>query len=216
MEIKKVALVIFDIGGYTEFIRFHKDSLAHAHEVISQLLDNIVERAEYPLVLNKFEGDAAFLYAEIGNSAVDAVRDVARQIFELFPAFKAKAAELASERAVCPCGACQNIRNLRLKAIAHSGEAAFRKIRQFDEMAGEDVIVVHRLLKNNVQASEYVLMTEAFFSRLGDQSDKPWQPMTESYDHLGTINLRAFPLSNDRAAPESKAPATSWWRRLWS
>jgi hypothetical protein len=27
MEIKKVALVIFDIGGYTEFIRLHKDSL---------------------------------------------------------------------------------------------------------------------------------------------------------------------------------------------
>jgi hypothetical protein len=180
------------------------------------LLDDIVERAEFPLALNKFEGDAALLYADVGDNAQAAARDIANQIFALFPALKTKAGELSTARATCPCGACQNIRDLRLKAIVHMGEAAFRKIRQFDEMAGEDVIVVHRLLKNNVRASEYVLMTEAFFSHLDSSFVAAGQPMAESYEHLGTVNLRAFPIAGALPLREAEARGGSWWRRLWS
>ena len=43
MELKRVALVIFDISGYTDFIRQNKETLAHAHEAVSQLLESIVE-----------------------------------------------------------------------------------------------------------------------------------------------------------------------------
>lgn len=214
MEIKKVALVIFDIGGYTEFIKSHKDTLAHAHEIISQLLENIVENAEFPLILNKFEGDAALLYADIGDDEKRAVRDIARQIFDLFPTFKQKALELSTERALCPCGACQSIRDLRLKAIVHKGEAAFRKIRQFDEMAGEDVIILHRLLKNSVRASEYVLMTKPFFALADDQWVSNGHSLTERYDHLGTIELKVFYPSAERAKLQDVS-AKNWWRRLW-
>ncbi len=45
MEIKRVALVIFDISGYTEFIRQNKETLGHAHKVVSQLLEHVVEGA---------------------------------------------------------------------------------------------------------------------------------------------------------------------------
>lgn len=214
MEIKKVALVIFDIGGYTEFIRYHKDSLAHAHEVISQLLESIVEHAEYPLILNKFEGDAALLYAEIGDDERRAVGDIYRQVSDLFPAFKAKALELSNERSMCPCGACQNIRELLLKAIVHRGEAAFRKIRQFDEMAGQDVILVHRLLKNSVNANEYILVTEAFYSLLDDNLASRGQALVERYDHLGEIKLKAFPPSGDQLIFRGETSAENWWRRL--
>ena len=214
MEIKKVALVIFDIGGYTEFIRYHKDSLAHAHEVISQLLESIVEHAEYPLILNKFEGDAALLYAEIGDDEKRAVGDIYRQVSDLFPAFKAKSLKLSNERSMCPCGACQNIRELRLKAIVHKGEAAFRKIRQFDEMAGQDVILVHRLLKNSVNANEYILVTEAFYSRLDDHLASRGQALVERYDHLGEIKLKAFHPSGDRLVSPGELSAENWWRRF--
>jgi len=39
-----------------------------------------------------------------------------------------------------------------------------KKIRQFEELAGEPVILIHRLLKNTIQAKEYILLTQAFTS----------------------------------------------------
>ncbi|MGH8049243.1 MAG: DUF2652 domain-containing protein, partial [Arenimonas sp.] len=47
-----------------------------------------------------------------------------------------------------------------LKAFVHSGEIAIKQVRQFEELAGEDVILIHRLLKNQVPSRDYVLITE--------------------------------------------------------
>ena len=82
------------------------------------------------------EGDAALLYAELGNDEPAVLRDVFAQVNRFFASFHAKAGELSGSRSDCPCDACQRIRDLRLKAILHRGSIAFRKIRQFDEMAG--------------------------------------------------------------------------------
>ncbi|MDP1624483.1 MAG: DUF2652 domain-containing protein [bacterium] len=65
METKKVALVIADISGYTQFIRSEKMSAVHAEEIIFELLEAVIDHAAYPLTLNKLEGDAALLYAEL-------------------------------------------------------------------------------------------------------------------------------------------------------
>ena len=100
--------------------------MSHAHDAISTLLEAITDGAEFPLVLNKYEGDAALMYADTNGNPKAAVNDVSRQVFGLFGAFKTKVADLAADRSKCPCDACQNIGNLRLKAIAHLGTAAFR------------------------------------------------------------------------------------------
>ena len=192
MDIRHVALVIFDIGGYTDFIRYNRETLAHAHEAISQLLETIADTAAHPLILNKFEGDAALMYAESRGDDRALVADVCRQIDALFPAFDAKANALAQQRSACPCGACQNIHDLRLKAVAHLGDAAFRTIRRFEEIAGEDVIVVHRLLKNGVDLREYILATEAFVAAMEPRRQAQGQPHSESYDVLGRLELRVF------------------------
>ena len=192
MELKQVALVIVDISGYTRFIKFHKTSLIHAQEVISQLLESVIDRASHPLILNKLEGDAALLYAELGNDESAALRDILAQAHGFFAAFHAKALELSGSRSNCPCDACQRIRDLRLKAILHRGVTAFRKIRQFDEMAGEDVILVHRLLKNSIAAHEYVLLTEAFYRQLGNPPEFAGAFHEEAYDDLGPVKSRVI------------------------
>src|SRR5437868_14335862 len=120
---KQVVLVIFDIGGYTEFIRNNKATLSHAHDAIATLLEVISDGAEFPLILNKYEGDAALMYADTAGNPEGAVNDVARQVFSLFGAFHATVAALSADRSKCPCAACQNISNLTLKAIAHLGTA---------------------------------------------------------------------------------------------
>lgn len=193
-DIKSVALVIIDISGYTQFIQFHKTSLVHAQEIISQLLESVIDKASHPLILNKFEGDAAFLYAEIGEDETAAVRDIVGQVNGFFAAFHAKARELSGSRASCPCEACQRIRDLRLKAIVHRGRAAFRKIRQFQELAGEDVILVHRLLKNSVSEREYILLTEPAYRLLGESPAAATAARIESYDDIGAVKVKvSFP-----------------------
>lgn len=190
MTLRHVALVLADISGYTRFLRANRTSLLHASEAISVLLESVIDGSSHPLVLNKIEGDAVLLYADIGANPQAAARDVLRQARLLFAAFHRRSALLAADRAACPCDACRNVLNLRLKVIIHHGSAAFRSIRQFEEMTGEDVIVAHRLLKNTVRADEYLLMTEVFH-QLVDDSDLPaCESSAEHYDDLGRIATR--------------------------
>ncbi len=188
MSVKNLALVVADIGGYTRFIRVHKTALLHAQEIVSQLLEAIVERAEFPLTLNKFEGDAVFLYADMGAAPAAAARDVIEQVAAFFGAFRAKCEELARDRANCPCDACQHIRELTLKAVLHHGPVAIRRIRQFEELTGEDVIVVHRLLKNSVHAPEYLLMSASYHRLAGELAGYRSERSSERYEDLGDID----------------------------
>jgi class 3 adenylate cyclase len=192
MQPKHLALVIADIGGYTKFIRFHKMALLHAHEIISQLLEAVIDRASHPLILNKLEGDAALMYAEMGDDAPAAARDVSRQVTAFFSAFHAQSRKLSGSRANCPCDACQHILDLRLKAVLHHGVVAIRKIRRFEELTGEDVILAHRLLKNSVAKPEYILMSASFHRLAGDLAGFKCETGRESYEDLGRIDTVVF------------------------
>ncbi|PJB66600.1 MAG: DUF2652 domain-containing protein [Anaerolineae bacterium CG_4_9_14_3_um_filter_57_17] len=197
MEAKKVALVMVDISGYTHFIRAQKVSAIHAEEIVFELLEAVIDRAEYPLTLNKLEGDAVFLYAEIGdNNLARVTRDVAKQVQGFFEAFYDRARTLTEERAECGCDACSRVHDLRLKVLLHSGEAVFRQIRQFEELAGEDVIAIHRLLKNDIPAREYILMTDAFHNLAGNLAGMAYTPSQQTYPDLGTLQIHVFQPSN--------------------
>jgi hypothetical protein len=192
MELKQVALVMVEIGGYTKFLKAHKTALLHAQEVISQLLEAIIDRASFPLTLNKLEGDAALLYAETGDSEAAAARDIVWQVTAFFAAFHAKAKELSSSRHNCPCDACQHILDLRLKAVLHHGFVAIRRIRQFEELTGEDVILLHRLLKNSVSKPEYILMSASFHHLAGDLAGYQREVGEETYNDLDRIDTVVF------------------------
>jgi class 3 adenylate cyclase len=192
MELKTVALVITDISGYSEFVKFHKTSLLHAEEIISQLLEAVIDKADHPLTLNKLEGDAALLYAELGGAEEAGVRDVVRQVQTFFTAFRAKIQDLSDCRMKCRCDACQQILGLKLKAILHKGEVAFKKIRQFDELAGQEVILAHRLLKNTVPSHEYILMTEPVYVLIGELAQSREELREEHYKGLDPVRIKVF------------------------
>ena len=192
MELKTVALVIADISGYSEFVNHYKTSLLHAEEIISQLLEAVIDKADYPLTLNKLEGDAALLYADVAGAEEAGVRDVVRQVQSFFTAFRAKIGDLSNGEPKCPCDACQHILDLRLKAILHKGEVAFKRIRQFDELAGQEVILAHRLLKNSIPSSEYILMTEPVYVLIGELSPGRGELREERYKGLDPVRIKVF------------------------
>jgi hypothetical protein len=161
MRLTHAFLVIVDISGYTAFIHERETSLLHAEQIITELMEAVIDRAAHPLAVNKLEGDAALMYAEVAEGDRSAGRDVLAQVKVFFPAFDACLARQRSARAGCSCEACGGIEKLRLKAFVHVGEMAIKQVRQFEELAGEAVIFVHRLLKNHVPSREYVLLSEA-------------------------------------------------------
>ncbi len=230
MKMKPVLLVMVDISGYTQFVNYHRTSVLHAEEIISELLESVIDRAQFPLQLNKLEGDAAFLFTEITAEPSAVAADVSNQILRFFDAFKLKQQSLVTRAAGgCPCDACANIHALQLKVVAHAGQAVFKRIKQFDELGGEDVILVHRLLKNSVAASEYILVTDAFHRLTGNLFGSEPEMLTETYDWLGDVPVKVFyPKTLTLILPEAKPvskPAgvlegmrmwmMSLWHRLW-
>lgn len=185
-------LVIVDISGYTDFIVNRTISLVHAEEIISELLDALAERSQHPLTLNKFEGDAALLYAESGADPAAAACDVIAQLGSMFDAFAECRQRLAEKRAGCGCDACSNVRNLCLKAFVHCGDIAIKQLRGFEELAGEDVILLHRLLKNGIDAREYVLVTNAVCA-LWPAAGSLGYSGTTHCDGIGEVGFRVLP-----------------------
>jgi hypothetical protein len=191
---RPMIFAIIDLTGYTEFVKFHEETIEHAHEVVSDLLDHLARRAEVPLTLSKFEGDAILLHAEVPNRDQVAVgRSVVGQLLNIFPAFDARIATVRGRRHRCPCLACQSVGSLAVKIVAHRGRAAVRRIRHLDEIGGVDVILAHRLLKNAVPHRQYLLATEALLPLSATNAFPGGHVHSEAYDHLGTVRATVYP-----------------------
>src|SRR6476646_3736958 len=60
MATSREVMLIADIGGYTDYMQFHRSVLGHAEAATRRMLDKIVDAArDFDLV--EIEGDAAFL-----------------------------------------------------------------------------------------------------------------------------------------------------------
>lgn len=211
MELKRVSLVLADISGYTQFTRNHKTTLLHAEHIITELLEAVIDKAEYPLTISKIEGDAVFMYALAGEDDAATARDVLQQVRQFFEAFNRKAHELIQVDS-CTCEACATIAQLKLKAVLHHGEVAFKRIRQFEELAGEDVILAHRLIKNSVPSKEYLLLTERFHKLSGGIPDQEADLRTEQPEGLGKARVAVYYVD---PAEFPAAPAPSPLARFW-
>ena len=48
---------------------------------------------------------------------------------------------------------------MTLKIVAHQGHVSFYKVKEYEKLFGPDVILVHRLLKNDIPEHEYMMTT---------------------------------------------------------
>lgn len=207
MRLTRAILVIADISGYTGFIRRREISLLHAEQIISDLIEAILLGAERPLQLNKLEGDAALFYVETGGDTDRVASDVLASLRAGFEAFRARLDSIRAERAHCRCEACANVGGLSLKAFVHAGEMAIKQLRGFEELAGDEVILIHRLLKNQVASHEYVLMTEDFIALAGTAPAQATAHV-EPVEGMGEVRVRVLRVDGDnlaRLSPRSTA-----------
>ena len=198
-------VVIVDISGYTGFVRLHRTAVAHAEQIITDLMESVLDVHGPPLLLDKLMGDAAVFY---GPDTGEDASAIARQVLRFFEAFNTSEAVLVSCN-LCVCDACQQMDQLRLKAILHRGDLVVKEMGGGTELGGADVILAHRLLKNTVEGDEYILMTQAFHERAGDIDGMAAHHHREDTD-LGRVETVVFyPEREDRPLPEA-----TWSTRL--
>jgi hypothetical protein len=111
---------------------------------------------------------------------------------------------------VCQCGACQTASRLTLKFVAHYGFIKEIKVDRFTMATGTEMIVAHRLMKNDVDSHEYILITEACCEAIGEQAGTDglvWLKASQTYPSVGSVPYRCATLSNFRATiprPEAR------------
>ena len=202
-------LLIADISGYTRFMMKNHTARVHAHGIIADLLSAVIEEVRLPLEVNKLQGDAIFMVAARQASGWDAIgREIGSRLDAFIAAFDRRLTALATST-ICDCIACQQMVTLRLKLIGHYGMAVRSQVSGFDELSGVDVIVLHRLLKNEVPGSEYILLTEPAFRFLAPPGT--YALHHERYDDVGDVPLHLRALT---ANVPAAAPRTFSWRDI--
>jgi uncharacterized protein YndB with AHSA1/START domain len=178
-------LVIADISGYTSFVA--KTELEHSHEILTELLELLVNQFQPTMTISKLEGDAVFAYApkEVfirGETLVDFIES-------MYVAFRDR--QLSMKRTTtCICNACRNIPSLDLKFFLHCGDYIQQTVTNIKELVGSDVNLIHRLTKNHITEATgwqaYMLFTEQCLNRIGLNLANA-HVQVEEYEHLGEI-----------------------------
>ena len=212
MATRRALLLIADIGGYTEYMQYHRSILGHAEAATNRMLDKVVGAARgFDLV--EIEGDAAFLSREIeGMDGPATLATVTQAATAMHRAFHEQRRLI--ELNMCPCGSCTQTSALRLKFVAHVGEVATQKIKRRRKLVGIDVIYVHRLLKNSVELPEYVLVSEELYRGDGTPPSEPaMQELAQELEGIGPVRTYFMDVE-DIATPVAALPDPSWPQRI--
>jgi len=177
-------LLLADISGYTAFLV--GTELEHASAIVHELTTLIRERLSPPMRFVKLEGDAVFCYA--GETSFEDGERLIELIESCYFDFSNRLLDM-ERGTTCRCAACASIGSLDLKFVAHYGTYVIDSEGDREDLAGPDVILVHRLLKNTVGDSggpqAYAFLTDPCLQRMPPPFELP--PHSESYESFGQM-----------------------------
>ena len=201
-------LLIADLSGYTAYLVGGETE--EAPLIAGDLVETIVTHLTADFEVAGLEGDAAFVHAPLvaldGPALIGAIAGC-------HDAFRRRI-ESVRQATTCTCEACQRAPTLDLKFFVHVGPVVRQRILGREELAGRDVILVHRLLKGSDPAERglrsYALLTDATVAALGiDVEALGLMRVTQEYEHFGEVvgwvgdptAWRSRALADDGATP---------------
>ena len=149
-------LCIPDISGFTRFIQ--ESGSRWAPFLIADLLEILIEANILDMQVSEIQGDAILFYKLGPPPPVAQLVAQCRRIFLDFQNYL----RLVERDADSELGAALRGYELTLKLVVHYGRVSVAQIRQHTKLMGRDVIIAHRLLKNNVMGSEYALFSDDY------------------------------------------------------
>src|SRR5512142_163955 len=185
-------LVLADISGYTSFLS--QTELDHAHEILTDLIETVLRCFKPLLTVHKIEGDAVFAY--VGDSRLVRGETLLELIETTYVDFRERMKNVR-RHTTCTCRACQSIPMLDLKFVVHHGDFIIQHIGGTLELAGSDVNLAHRLLKNHVAERTgwraYSLFTAVALEFMQLRPENLVEG-AESYEHLGEVRTLVMDL----------------------
>ncbi len=196
--------LIADISGYTGYLA--DVELDHAQDILADLIGAVVTALRPAFRLAKLEGDAAFTYA-IGETIDGSM--LLDTIERCYFGFRRRRRDVRQATS-CECNACSRIPDLDLKFVVHHGQTIVQKVAGRQELLGSDVIVVHRLLKNEVVErtgiEAYALLTQACLDAAGlDPAGLGMRAHVETYDRIGDVPAWVHDLERRWQEEEARA-----------
>ena len=212
-----------DISGYTAFVSGTEHE--HSREILAELIESIAKSFGGRLAIDQVEGDALCCTTERTDV------EVADWLRETFAAFHRRLRDMRAAT-TCPCQACANIGNLGLKFVVHRGTFSKQVIAGVVQLYGNDVNLVHRLLKNTVPLREYLLASRVALDAWPENARREYVDAPQRYDvgdvpaaYLDLAPARAEALREDRTTVRTdeaklrmtrrfEAPADAVWRLM--
>ncbi len=196
MSIESGFFFISDISGYTRFLT--QSELGHAKEILDAIFDSMLEHVEAPLEVSKVEGDAIFCH--VPDRLLKQPSSMLNAMESTYFEFR-RQLRLMDINTTCDCNACVNMNALDLKVFIHHGEYITHDVAGRSELAGSDVILVHRLMKNHVTAATgftgYGLVSAAAIAAMGTTGEAEGMIRhTEHYEDFGEVTVYLADLSS--------------------
>jgi hypothetical protein len=203
MATESACLVLTDISGYTGYLAGVE--LDHAQDILADLMNTIVRALKPAFRLAKLEGDAAFMYAIAEKLDGSLLLDTIERCYFGFRRRRRDVRQMTS----CECNACVRIPELNLKFVVHHGTILRQRVAGQDELLGADVILVHRLLKNDVIASTGIEAYALFSQQCVDAMDVDVSALgmhaySEAYEHIGAVSCWVHDLDRRWEEEESR------------
>lgn len=175
--------ILPDISNYTRFVSNKHLTSDDAQDIIFSLMSAIINSVGDDLRFSKLEGDSALFYID-GEAA--SAGTVGATFDSIFAAFDRRKADLYSELSRDP-EAQRSVDALDLKIFAHRGVAQRFTYRGVVDHFGSEVTLVHKLMKNGIKDTRYVLVTNAAkpLVLIGDQYD--CEPLKANVEHIGAV-----------------------------
>jgi uncharacterized protein YndB with AHSA1/START domain/class 3 adenylate cyclase len=185
--------LIADISGYTGYLA--DVELDHAQDILADLVGAVVTALRPDFRLAKLEGDAAFTFMATESVDGSMLLDTIERCYFGFRRRRRDVRQATS----CECDACARIPDLDLKFVVHHGAAILHTVAGRQELLGSDVIVAHRLLKNEVVEKlgidAYALISQQCIEASDlDPAALGMREITETYDRIGDVPAWAHDL----------------------
>src|ERR1051326_1613851 len=191
-KIRTGFFIIADISGYTSFLT--ETELEHAQEIIEEIIRLLLDHIQPPLKIVQLEGDAVFYY--VPEEMLPEPERLLDHIEACYCDFVSHI-HYARRLTHCGCRACSSMQTLDHKFLVHYGEYIVQNVPGTpDGVAGRDIILLHRLLKNSVTEKTglrgYALLTNACLDRIG-------RPLSitlhcEIFEHIGEVQCGLYDL----------------------
>ena len=196
--------LIADISGYTGYLA--DVELDHAQDILADLIGAVVTALRPSFRLAKLEGDAAFTFMTAEKVDGSMLLDTIERCYFGFRRRRRDVRQATS----CACNACVRIPDLDLKFVVHHGSAIHQKVAGCSELLGSDVIVAHRLLKNEVVEKlgidAYALISQQCIDASDiDPALLGMRAHTETYDRIGDVPAWAHDLERRWHEEEARA-----------